>query len=236
MSAGAQPRSARVRIAVGPGGRAAASYAVTPPSAATPRSARRRCAPQRLGDRRALGGGADRADRPGLSRPARRAAPVDVPVRSRQVALEKRRRASAARGRDFESLRDYRPATSRATSAGRRRRGAGSRSRASISRSAARRSGFWSTRGGCCAPGPATDQARSRGQRGARARAGRAWRRATASGCSPTAGAPARVAPGRGAAHLRAIVEALAQVRAEAVEADHAAAAAALLRRRSGAR
>jgi uncharacterized protein (DUF58 family) len=38
-----------------------------------------------------------------------------------------------------------------------------------------------------------------------------------------------RVAPGRGARQLRDIVEALAQVRADAVEADHAAAAAAVL-------
>jgi len=37
-----------------------------------------------------------------------------------------------------------------------------------------------------------------------------------------------RLAPGRGAAHLRSLTEALAQVRAEPVEADHAAAAAAL--------
>jgi uncharacterized protein (DUF58 family) len=39
-----------------------------------------------------------------------------------------------------------------------------------------------------------------------------------------------RVRPARGAAHLRALVEALAVVRAEAVEADHAGAAAELLR------
>jgi uncharacterized protein (DUF58 family) len=38
-----------------------------------------------------------------------------------------------------------------------------------------------------------------------------------------------RVAPGRGAAHLRALVEALAAVRAEAVEADHTAAASTVL-------
>lgn len=38
-----------------------------------------------------------------------------------------------------------------------------------------------------------------------------------------------RVAPGRGASHLRALVEALAAVRAEAVEADHTAAASAVL-------
>jgi uncharacterized protein (DUF58 family) len=37
-----------------------------------------------------------------------------------------------------------------------------------------------------------------------------------------------RLLPGRGAAHLRALTEALAVVRAEAVEADHGAAAAAL--------
>lgn len=38
-----------------------------------------------------------------------------------------------------------------------------------------------------------------------------------------------RVAPGRGSAHLRSIVEALAAVRAEAVEADHTAAASTLM-------
>jgi uncharacterized protein (DUF58 family) len=38
-----------------------------------------------------------------------------------------------------------------------------------------------------------------------------------------------RVAPGRGALHLRALVEALAAVRAEAVEADHTAAASTVL-------
>src|SRR5262249_45509195 len=38
-----------------------------------------------------------------------------------------------------------------------------------------------------------------------------------------------RVAPGRGAAHLRALVEALAAVRAEAVETDHTAAASTVL-------
>jgi uncharacterized protein (DUF58 family) len=38
-----------------------------------------------------------------------------------------------------------------------------------------------------------------------------------------------RVAPGRGAAHLRVLVEALAAVRAEAVEADHTAAASTVL-------
>ncbi len=40
----------------------------------------------------------------------------------------------------------------------------------------------------------------------------------------------ARVAPDRGARHLRRLLEVLAEVRAEAVEGDHAAAAAALLR------
>ena len=39
----------------------------------------------------------------------------------------------------------------------------------------------------------------------------------------------ARVAPDRGARHLRRLLEVLAQTRAEAVEGDHAAAAAALL-------
>jgi uncharacterized protein (DUF58 family) len=38
-----------------------------------------------------------------------------------------------------------------------------------------------------------------------------------------------RVAPGRGAAHLRVLVEALAAVKAEAVEADHTAAASTVL-------
>ena len=40
----------------------------------------------------------------------------------------------------------------------------------------------------------------------------------------------ARIAPDRGARHLRRLLEVLAQARAEAVEGDHAAAAAALLR------
>jgi uncharacterized protein (DUF58 family) len=54
---------------------------------------------------------------------------------------------------------------------------------------------------------------------------------ATASACSPTAqGIQQRLLPGRGAAHLRQFIESLAQVRAEAGEADHLRATATLNR------
>ena len=78
-------------------------------------------------------------------------------LRSRQVALEKRRARVAGLGRDFESLRDYQP--------GRRAArhlldgdGASSEAghQASTSRSEARRCGFWWMRGGCCGPGCGT--------------------------------------------------------------------------------
>jgi uncharacterized protein (DUF58 family) len=151
-------------------------------------------------------------------------------VRSRQIVLEKRRVRATGLGRDFESLREYRE---------------GDEPR-HICWTATARRGRLVTR----VYQPERSQAVwivVDGGRLLRARAGRHTKMDSMvnaalalSQVALTAGDRAalltygrrihtRVAPGRGPQHLRAIVEALATVPTEPVEADHAAAAARVL-------
>jgi uncharacterized protein (DUF58 family) len=151
-------------------------------------------------------------------------------LRSRQVALEKRRARVVGLGRDFESLRDYQP---------------GDEARDVCWTATARRAK------------PVTrvyQPERSQavwilvdGGRLMRARVGNCTKldgmvnaalglAEVALGAGDRVGlltygrrTQARLAPGRGGPHLRAIVDALATVRAERSEADHTAAAAAVL-------
>lgn len=148
-------------------------------------------------------------------------------VRSRQVALEKRRARMAALGRDFESLRDYRD---------------GDEPRDICWTATARRAKLVTR-----VYQPERSQAvwlLVDGGRLLRAREGRETRHdrivnsalalaqvALAAGdrvalLAYGRRAQRRVPPGRGPQHLRAIVEALAAARPESVEADHAAATA----------
>jgi uncharacterized protein (DUF58 family) len=151
-------------------------------------------------------------------------------IRSRQVAIEKRRARRFGAGREFDSLRDHRPGDERRD----------------ISWSASARRGKLVTK--------VYQPERSQtvwllvdAGRLLRARVGdQAMLDATATAALTLAQVALasgdrvgllaygrrlqhRVAPARGAAHLRDIVEALATVKADGVEADHAGAAAAIL-------
>lgn len=150
-------------------------------------------------------------------------------IRSRQVALEKRHARRATGGREFDRLREYRPGDERRDISWR----ATARRARLVSRiyQPERSQTVWLL----------VDAGRL-----LRARSGRETLldRATTAALglaqvAMTSGdnvglvaygrrVQHRLAPARGAAHLRRLLEALATVRAEAVEADHAAAAAAL--------
>jgi uncharacterized protein (DUF58 family) len=151
-------------------------------------------------------------------------------IRSRQVALEKRRAKRPGLGREFESLRDYRPGDERRDvcwSASARRAklvtklyqpersqtvwilvDAGRLLRARIGSQTVLDSGVTGALS-------LAQVALASGDRVGLLAYGRRLQH--------------RVAPARGASHFRGLVEALAMVRADGVEADHAAAAATVL-------
>jgi uncharacterized protein (DUF58 family) len=150
-------------------------------------------------------------------------------IRSRQVAVEKRRARHSGGGREFDRLREYRPGDERRD----------------VSWSVSARRGHLVTR--IYQPERSqtvwilVDAGRLlRARTGSQTLLDRAATGAIAlAQVAMTSGDNVglvaygrriqhRLAPGRGAAHLRSLTEALAQVRAEPVEADHAAAAAAL--------
>lgn len=151
-------------------------------------------------------------------------------IRSRQVALEKRRAHHRGAGREFDSLRDYRPGDERrdiswAASA---RRGKLVTKLYQPERSQA----VWilvdagrllRARTGECTLLDRTVTAAATLAQVALASGDRVGLMAYGERLQ------ARVAPSRGAGHLRILIEALATVRADAGEADHAGAVAALL-------
>ena len=151
-------------------------------------------------------------------------------LRSRQVALEKRRARVVGLGRDFESLRDYQPGDESRdicwTVTARRARPVTKVYQPERSQAVwilidggrllrARIGDRTKLDGMVNAALALTEVALSAGDRVGLITYGRRRH--------------ARIAPGRGGQHLRAIVDALAIVPAERSEADHAAAAAALL-------
>lgn len=160
-------------------------------------------------------------------------------VRSRQVAVEKRRARIPGIGREFESLRDYRDGDERRdicwTASARQARvvtrvyqpersqavwvlvDAGRLLRGRVSADASGPAAAAATKLDRMvnAALALTQVALTTGDRVGLLTYGRRTRH--------------RLAPGRGPQHLRAVVEALASVRAEAVEADHAAAASVVM-------
>jgi uncharacterized protein (DUF58 family) len=152
-------------------------------------------------------------------------------VRSRQIAMEKRRARRLAGGREFQNLREYRPGDERRDIYWR----ASARRGALVTKvyQPERSQAIWLL----------VDAGRL-----LRARAGRRTLLDHSVDAALTVAQVAmasgdkvgllaygrrvqrRLAPARGPAHLRALVEALAVVRAEPVEADHAGAAASVLR------
>lgn len=152
-------------------------------------------------------------------------------IRSRQVALEKRRARHTGGGREFESLRDYRPGDDKRdvcwTASARRAR--------LVTRvyQPERSQAVWML----------VDAGRLlRARAGSQTLLDHAVRSAlTLAQVAMASGdrigllaygrrVQRRLPPGRGGGHLRAVVEALAAVQAESLEADHAGAAAEVLR------